>query len=67
MTEHMSGYARNRRKGRDSVRIVTELPADLVRRVDSWGISAGMTSRREATEVLLKKGLEAVVYDRSQA
>lgn len=60
MTEHPKGYAANRRKGRDAVRVVTELPPQLVRDVDEWGVSAGMTSRREATETLLKKGLEAV-------
>lgn len=56
------GYAQNRQKGRDVVRVITELPVNLVRDVDEWGVSAGMTSRREATEVLLKKGLEAVAH-----
>ncbi|MFE3839583.1 hypothetical protein [Pseudogemmobacter sonorensis] len=62
MAEHPNGYASNRKKERDVVRIVTELPAKLVSDVDEWGVSAGMTSRREATETLLKKGLEAVQH-----
>lgn len=45
------------------MRIITELPAGLVAEVDRWGVSAGMTSRREAVEVLLRKALEVVAHE----
>lgn len=62
MSEQLNGYAANRKKERPVVRVVTELPVKLVSDVDEWGVAAGMTSRREATETLLRKGLEAVQY-----
>lgn len=58
-----SGYALNRKRGRDTLRIITVLPQDLVERIDKWGVSAGMTSRREATETILEKGLEALTHE----
>ena len=63
MASGVRGYACNRRKGREKVRIITELPAQLVQQMDDWGIAAGMTSRREATEILLKKALEVVTHE----
>lgn len=53
-----SAYKKNRRS-RDVVRVIVELPTRLVEELDDWGATSGMTSRREATETLLKKGLEA--------
>ncbi len=58
LTSYKSGYSENRRRGREVVRVITELPAHLVKEVDEWGVAAGMKSRREATETLLMKGLE---------
>lgn len=63
MTEHLEGYATNRRRNKDVVRVITELPTRLVEDVDRWGVSAGMTSRREATETLLRKALEVVTHE----
>lgn len=58
MTAHLDGYAKNRRKGRDVTRVVTELPSELVQEVDNWGISEGMKSRAEAVRKLLRRALE---------
>lgn len=63
LTDGVNGYALNRKRSRDAVRIITVLPTDLVERIDKWGYSAGMTSRREAAETLLEKGLEAVASE----
>lgn len=62
MSDKALGYAANRRKDREVVRVVAELPQQLVEDIDCWGISAGMTSRREAAETLLRKGLEAAAH-----
>lgn len=44
-------------------RLVVNLPPDLVRQVDEWGVGVGLASRRESTELLLREGLKAAGGD----
>lgn len=56
MTVNDTGYAANRQRKRgkrDVMRVIVELPSQLVRDLDDWGTASGMTSRREAMEALL--------------
>lgn len=59
MNDQRQGYSRNRRRGIETARIITELPVTLIDQVDRWGVAAGMKSRREAAETLLNEGLKA--------
>lgn len=63
MTDNASGYAANRKKDRGAVRLVADLPEQLVNELDRWGVAAGLSSRREATETIIKKGLEAAIHE----
>jgi hypothetical protein len=56
------GYRANRAARRASaglIRIVAELPVDLIISVDQWGAATGKDSRRASLDALLRSGLKA--------
>jgi hypothetical protein len=56
-------YSRRLPKVRDVIRVVAELPSETVRKVDAWGVPAGMPSRTAALQELIARGLASVSND----
>jgi len=60
-------YQRSRGKRPGLTKLVAQIPAEIVKEIDNWGVPAGMKSRREAVETLIKRGLAAVRTDAAKA
>lgn len=60
-------YSRKRAHLRDVVRVVAEIPTEVIRDVDQWAVPAGVPSRTAALTDLLKRGLETVRTDTKSA
>lgn len=62
-----SAYTRKRAHLRDVVRVVAEIPAEVIRGVDEWAVPAGIPSRTAALTDLIKRGLASVQAEQSRA
>jgi hypothetical protein len=60
-------YQRSKSKRPGLRKLVAQIPAELVKEIDVWGVPAGMKSRREAIETLLSRGLQSVRADQAKA
>lgn len=51
----------------ERVRVIAEMPPDLVDKIDAWGIPAGMRSRTDAIKHLVLSGLAAAEKEKADA